>query len=706
MWSSIWARSGDCSFDPGPLRQVLAELPRPDDADVDLQITPDGLRKATRRMLKKACGADGWEADFLRLPDLFWSAASRLWNRALLLGQLPTSWTSALVVLIPKPDGRTRPIGLLPILWRAGARCLVKQLRNWCSSWTTAQAMGGLAGIGVADAHMRLMGANKRGTRSYVKQDLSHFFDSLTLDVLVPLLQHYKAPSALVRLVQAMYRSPQRLFKVGHFTSAGFASVNSGVVQGCPLSPLLSLLVGQAWASYAVMQTPEIRSLVYIDDRLLRPTSRTPAAGDAMRRALQRSDFFDKALELQCKPEKCALAHSPQATELVPLIAERGYPCVRTLDFLGIQFDLLTQQCTPLKLDLDKVKWRIRYLRRLGAPFATLKMLLASLVSSALFWASGVAKPQAEDFRLLNNELYYLFQANFLQDTPRLLIHELMDWRSEPQFACDIAAFQAVVRYVSRVPEWREQVPLTEAFDNWRDVLPLAVQAIERCGWQILQNGRELQRDDDCGNRRIFRFGSDSLAIVEDWLRIEYRRRFMRRCGRVRQRLHRDGHFASGFDLPAPEQLDFSFEGHKKVFLQASSVPLRRAAAATGGSIWYWTAGLRLQEDDARLRCLCGELAPSRAHLTWVCPRASSCREGLQAPTHRAEERLFTARQCRSGLQRRSASMRRTSLTLWPKTQCRRQGRSRRCQRTLLSSRTLPSKRMGRSLPRPRLGPG
>ena len=121
----------------------------------------------------------------------------------------------------------------------------------------------------------------------------------------------------LTQLIQALYSDSQRLFKVQGFTAQDFTRVNTGVIQGCPLSPLLSLLVGQAWATYAVGQSSAITAMVYIDDRGLWPKSRHPHAVDEMRTALRRSDFFDRALELQCKSEKCALAHSPQDSSMV-----------------------------------------------------------------------------------------------------------------------------------------------------------------------------------------------------------------------------------------------------------------------------------------------------------------------------------------------------------------------------------------------------
>ena len=642
VWTTSWTRPDNRQFDGEALQQVLSELPRPDPLQVDLHITAEGLRKAMHKMLRKAGGADGWEAtDLVRLPEPFWAAAARLWNRVLETGHLPASWTRALVVLIPKPDGRTRPIGLMSLLWRAGARILVKQLRAWSHTWTTAAAMGGLAGVGVADAHLRLLGAYNRGTRSYFKQDLSHFFDSLSLDVLIPLLEHYRAPSTLVQLIKALYSDSRRLFKVQGFTAQDFTRVNTGVIQGCPLSPLLSLLVGQAWATYAVGQSSGITAMVYIDDRGLWPKARHPNAVDEMRTALRRSDFFDRALELQCKPEKCALAHSPQDPSMVALAEERHYERRSVLEFLGIRFDLFSQECTPLKLNLGNLRWRLRFIKRLGAPLSMLTLLISALVGAALVWAGGVAKPEDKELRAIADELYHMLQSNFLRDTPRLLLHELLGWRTEPHFACDLAALRAVGRYLSNTPAWKDHVPIAEAFDSWMAVLPQAAQVIDRFGWQVLKGGKQLSRCDDLARQRFFNFGYDSPQVLEEWLSVEYRRMFLNRCGRVRQRLHRDGQFASGMDLPAPVMQDLCFAGHRQLFHQAPSLSVRRAAAGTGGSFWYWAAGSKIGPEDERSMCLCKAREPSRAHLTWTCPATAHLRGGLEVPTDRCEERLL-----------------------------------------------------------------
>ena len=153
--------------------------------------------------------------------------------------------------------------------------------------------------------------------------------------------------------------------------------------------------------------------------------------------------------------------------------------------------------------------------------------MISALVVAALVWAGGVAKPEEQELRAIADELYYMLQGTFLRDTPRLLLHELLGWRTEPHFACDVAALRAVGRYLSNTPAWKDHVPLAEAFDSWMVVLPQAAQVIDRFGWQVLKGGRQLLRYDDLARQRFFNFGYDSPQVLEEWLCIEYRRMFL-----------------------------------------------------------------------------------------------------------------------------------------------------------------------------------
>ncbi|CAE7553966.1 Ptchd3, partial [Symbiodinium pilosum] len=72
------------AIDCMPLQRILASLPRPEGVAVSLSITAEGLRKATKCMLHKACGPDQWDAaSLLRLPGQFWEGLAAVWNQAL-----------------------------------------------------------------------------------------------------------------------------------------------------------------------------------------------------------------------------------------------------------------------------------------------------------------------------------------------------------------------------------------------------------------------------------------------------------------------------------------------------------------------------------------------------------------------------------------------------------------------------------------------
>ena len=93
-------------------------------------VTPAGLKATAKQMAGKAPGPDSWTAEhFLSLPDRWWEAFSRLWQAILLGAPVPQEWRRSLVALLPKKVVATRPIGLLQIAWRIGAKAVCRQLR-------------------------------------------------------------------------------------------------------------------------------------------------------------------------------------------------------------------------------------------------------------------------------------------------------------------------------------------------------------------------------------------------------------------------------------------------------------------------------------------------------------------------------------------------------------------------------------------------
>ena len=74
------------------------------------------------------------------------------------------------------------------------------------------------------------------------------FFDSVSKPNLRKALEHLRAPSCLVRLIDNFYDKAERVFCLQGAFSATWQQVFAGIAQGCPLSPLLAGTFTYLWA--------------------------------------------------------------------------------------------------------------------------------------------------------------------------------------------------------------------------------------------------------------------------------------------------------------------------------------------------------------------------------------------------------------------------------------------------------------------------
>jgi hypothetical protein len=632
-WQSRWSRA------PAPeagRAALLAELPERAPSDIAFSMDGSDLRKAAAAMAGKAAGPDAWSSDDLvRLPQRWWNEAARLWTTAVSEGRLPGQWCRAIVVLVRKPNGKTRPISLCAVMWRAGARVMVRLLRQWVSSWLLPGDLGGAPGRSIFMAHLRIHRAVCAGFREFTQQDLSAFFDTLEVKAVVDVLARLGAPSWLATTLTAFYSNAARLFTAEGLVSDGWFRPTRGVAQGCPLSPLVALAVMHTWV--LTTATQHIRVLAFVDDRLLWPGGPN-TTGARLEEALRRSDRFDQAFDLKCDPTKSVYSAGGGQSSFADVARRRGYNTSDSLDVLGIALQLdAGGQRRPLRLKLRRAVLRLRFMRWGTRDLDRKKKLLQALVLPMLTWCGGFAEASETDLNTIKDELYRLFSSSFTAEAPKVLIYQTLGWKFEPRVALDCAALRAGCRV-------HVKASLGETTDDpgagpWHEAVPLIRDLLARHGWTVSADGSCILRWDRAGNPRSYHIGFDNFGVLEDWLHREARGRYMRVCGRVNQRYHReDPQLARGPDLPKPDPVnEYAFAGHAAALATSQSRETRKAAAATGGTAWFYNAG----KLNARWQCLCGKSFPSRPHVTWACPDTADLRRGLRAPVDRAEERLF-----------------------------------------------------------------
>ncbi|CAE7264068.1 unnamed protein product [Symbiodinium sp. CCMP2592] len=249
VWLQHWKPESPVNFDA--VQRILDRVPGGPQSDIVLQVEAEALMRATKAMRGKAMGPDRWSAELLlRLPVPWWEAAATLWNAVLSTKYVPRLWRRALIALVPKRLDEYRPIALCPVIWRAGAHCISRNVLPWMDTWLGHHTLGGAPCRGPGDAHARLFHAWQSGGKVFCQQDLTRFFDSLDVKAVGMVLRHLGAPAGLAELLASFYQDASRLFLHEGRSSSAWGSPARGLAQGCPLSPMAAVAVGHIWAMW------------------------------------------------------------------------------------------------------------------------------------------------------------------------------------------------------------------------------------------------------------------------------------------------------------------------------------------------------------------------------------------------------------------------------------------------------------------------
>ncbi|CAE7253453.1 unnamed protein product [Symbiodinium sp. CCMP2592] len=604
------------------------------------------LRRGAKAMCGRVAGHDCWgPEDLIRLPDAWFDALADLWRTVWSTGRIPATWQRARVSLLPKPDGGWRPLSITPVVWRLGSQHVVRYLRPWCASWASPHILGGLAQRSVEQAHVRINEAmTDCAARLFVAQDLSKCFDCISLELALCALRHWGAPCELIALLKSFYSGQERLFSFAGHVGGKWHAVTNGILQGCPLSPLVAAALLQVWA--LLVCRDGVDGVIYIDDRTLWSDAIGVAADHAMRAALLRSSRFDAACLFACRPRKCQVASS-RLELYADFVQDIGYPASGELNVLGLRHQS-SGGCVPAKGDVVELALRCRFLRILGLPYGARAAILRCLVTSKFSWIASVATEVPCDFAALRTEISLALIGHLaLRDCPRALVYEIFGWDCDPRFAFEWASLQAAVRWQLRLPVWHEQVCLRFALKQWPVLLPGSAKVLSSLAWWASADGAVIHRSDGAGRVRSFRIGVDSLSCLRGWLKHEFKRRALADVCRVATSLHRhdDPTLAQGILLPKPAaHLALSAKAHHRVFFeQGVSRSTRVVCLGSGCSVWFQNAFHKRPRQQWHTRCLCGLEMPSRPHLVFQCQAFASVRlaQGVTSPVNRAEERLL-----------------------------------------------------------------
>jgi group II intron reverse transcriptase/maturase len=216
-------------------------------------------------------------------------------------------------VLIPKPDGSQRPLGIPAVRDRVVQQAVLGVLEPIFEAGFSSHSHGFRQGRSCFSALRELYVEVRAGGLYIVDVDIEKFFDTIPHEPLIDAVAEKVADGSVLRLI--------RLF-LEALIQDGYRVVRpkAGTPQGGVVSPLLAnIYLGQL---DRVLEAKGVAFVRYADD--VRLLSRTPAGA---RLALQRTTEVLEGLRLRLNPKKTRLVSIHQGVDFLGyrLIAVKGH---------------------------------------------------------------------------------------------------------------------------------------------------------------------------------------------------------------------------------------------------------------------------------------------------------------------------------------------------------------------------------------------
>lgn len=193
-------------------------------------LTRENLQQAFKRVRanKGAAGVDGLDID--QTSQHLVTAWPRI-RKQLFSGTYRPSPVRR--VMIPKPDGSQRELGIPTVTDRLIQQALLQVLQPILDPTFSEHSYGFRPGRRAHDAVLAAQSYVQSGRRIVVDVDLEKFFDRVNHDILIDRLQKRIPDAGLIRLIRAYLNS-------GIMDGGVVIERHEGTPQGGPLSPLLA----------------------------------------------------------------------------------------------------------------------------------------------------------------------------------------------------------------------------------------------------------------------------------------------------------------------------------------------------------------------------------------------------------------------------------------------------------------------------------
>jgi len=353
---------------------------------------------------------DGWTIEFyLAFFDIIGADILRVVEEIRTSGQLYHAINSTFIALIPKSDSPTsfadfRPISLCNVLYKIISKIIANRIRPILSQHIAPQQFAFLENrqihevIGTAQEAIHTIWT-KHLKSILLKIDLSKAFDQVSWLYIKMILIHLGFPHQLITWIMACITTPTYSILINGAASHFFHS-ERGLRQGCPLSPLLFLLVMEALSrliksakrdgtirGLKISEECYLTHLLFVDDVLILLDGSirdTTSFNNILR-------LFAHATGMEVNKDKSTITMVGTSVN-ESFIAKQAFPYTtqaldRGLKYLGYWLKPTHQKIADWVWLVSKVEkkitcWYFRYLSRAGR----LTLIKSVLEATPVFW--------------------------------------------------------------------------------------------------------------------------------------------------------------------------------------------------------------------------------------------------------------------------------------------------------------------------------
>uniref|UniRef100_A0A670K2B4 Reverse transcriptase domain-containing protein n=1 Tax=Podarcis muralis TaxID=64176 RepID=A0A670K2B4_PODMU len=356
----------------------LKQIAKEEKEALDQKITQEEIKKAIGKMKAgKAPGPDGLPAKYYKtlinqIAPVLGEVMNNILNNILKEGRIPKTWKEAYIILIPKKDvdnldvKNYRPISLLNNDYKIFADIMAERLKRVMINKIHKDQTGFLPGRQLRDNVRNLidiieyldMNIDRKAALVFI--DAEKAFDNISWDFLKRSLETMGIGEKFRRGIEAIYKEQKAKLVINNTTTEYF-NIYKGTRQGCPLSPLLFIIVLEI-LNERLRESTKVRGIkvgkrefkikAYADDMVL--TLEEPK--DSVEEALQKIEEFGAVAGFRVNKSKTKmLVKNLTKEETTELERKVEIMVARKVKYLGVW---ITVKNINLYKDNYEVTWR------------------------------------------------------------------------------------------------------------------------------------------------------------------------------------------------------------------------------------------------------------------------------------------------------------------------------------------------------------